>query len=259
VTLDHYARSGRRWAQGAALVYAPIAAELVAMCPHPLAGRTVLDAGAGTGVASAALLDHGAHAVATDLSGDMLAWDAAARPPAAVADIRALPFADRSFDDCVAAFVLNHLDDPGAGLAELRRVTRSGGALLHCVFSNESRSAVRDRIDEVAMEHGWRVPDWYVQIKSTAVPLLGTAAATSSALAAAGMVDAVVEERAADVGVSEPEQLVAYRLGQAHFAAWLDGIGADRAAAMAARAAEAIRPIMRPYRPIVVFACARVP
>ena len=40
---DHYARSGRRWALGAELVYRPIAAELVAMSPHSLAGRTVLE------------------------------------------------------------------------------------------------------------------------------------------------------------------------------------------------------------------------
>ena len=49
---DHYAHSGRRWALGAELVYGPIAAELVAMSPHSLAGRTVLDAGAGTGAAN---------------------------------------------------------------------------------------------------------------------------------------------------------------------------------------------------------------
>jgi hypothetical protein len=65
---DPYARSGRRWALGAELVYRPIAAELVAMSPHPLAGRTVLDAGAGTGAVSAALAARHARPVATDLS-----------------------------------------------------------------------------------------------------------------------------------------------------------------------------------------------
>jgi predicted RNA methylase len=47
MTADHYADAGRRLALGAELIYAPIAAELVSTCPHPLAGRTVLDAGAG--------------------------------------------------------------------------------------------------------------------------------------------------------------------------------------------------------------------
>ncbi len=112
---DHYARSGPRWALGAELVYRPIAAELVAMSPHSLAGRTVLDAGAGTGAASSALNAQHARALATDLSAGMLAWDAAARPPCAVADIRALPLADGSVDDAVGAFVLNHLTDPCPG------------------------------------------------------------------------------------------------------------------------------------------------
>ena len=77
----------------------------------------------------------------------MLAWNARAGPPGAVADIRALPLADDSVDDVVAAFVLNHLTDPSAGLAELARVTRPGGTVLATVFASTSRSAARDRID----------------------------------------------------------------------------------------------------------------
>jgi ubiquinone/menaquinone biosynthesis C-methylase UbiE len=105
VTADRYARSGRRWALGAELVYGPIAAELVAMSPHPLAGRTVMNAGAGTGAASAALRARNAKVLAMDRSAGMLTWNAAARPPYAVADIRALPLAVGSVDDSVAAFV----------------------------------------------------------------------------------------------------------------------------------------------------------
>jgi hypothetical protein len=69
----------------------------------------------------------------------------------------------------------------------------------------------------------------------------------------------VVEERPVDVGVTEPEQLVSYRFGQAHFASWLDHIGPQRAGDIRRRAADAIRPIMQPYQPIVVFLAARVP
>lgn len=50
-----------------------------------------------------------------DLSLDMLAWNAASRPPWAVADICALPLADACVDDVVAAFVLNHLVAAAAG------------------------------------------------------------------------------------------------------------------------------------------------
>jgi ubiquinone/menaquinone biosynthesis C-methylase UbiE len=253
VTADHYAGASRRWALGATLVYGPIAAELVAMSPHPLSGRTVLDAGAGTGAVSSALTALRAHPVAMDLSIGMLAWQARARPPCAVADVRALPLPAGRVDDAVAAFVLNHLAQPAAGLAELARVTSPGGAVLAAVFSNASRSRARDRVDAVAQEAGWQVPDWYADLKANAVPVLGTATAMSAAARAARLANITVEERPVDVGVTEPEQLVSYRLGQPLFASWLDRIGPGRARHVAAHAAEAIRPIMRPYRPIVVF------
>src|SRR5229473_48507 len=90
---------------------------------------------------------------------------AAARPPGAVADIRALPLAAQS------------VDDPSAGLAELARVTRPGGAVLAAVFSTTSGDPARDRIDAVAQDAGWQIPAWYTQLKTTAVPILGSATA----------------------------------------------------------------------------------
>jgi len=256
---DHYAHSGRRWAQGAELVYGPIAAELVAMSPHFLTGRTVLDAGAGTGAVSSALNARRARALATDLSPGMLAWNAATRPPSAVADIRALPLADGSVDDAIAAFVLNHLTDPVSGLAELGRVTRPGGAVLAAVFSNDSRSEARDRIDATALAAGWQVPGWYTELKTKATPILGSRAGMASAARDAGLAGVHVEERPVDVGVTEPGQLVRYRFGHPGFAGWLDGIGAARAEALAAAAEQAISDDMPPYRPVVVFLAALAP
>jgi SAM-dependent methyltransferase len=256
---DHYAHSGRRWALGAELVYGPVAAELVAMSPHSLLDRTVLDAGAGTGAVSSALKERRARAVATDLSAGMLSWNAAARPPSAVADIRALPLADGSVDDAVAAFVLNHLTDPVPGLAELGRVTRPGGAVLAAVFSNDSRSEARDRVDATALAAGWQVPGWYTELKTTAAPVLGSRAGMASAAHEAGLARVHVEERPVDVGVTEPGQLVRYRFGHPVFAGWLDEIGAARADALAAAAERAIRDDMQPYRPVVVFLSAFAP
>jgi len=259
LTLDAYAGAGRGWARGASLVYRPIATEMVAMTPHALAGRTVLDAGAGTGAASLALLAHGARPVATDLSLDMLAHDAPRRPSCVVADICALPFAGGSVDDVVAAFVLNHLVRPAVGFAELVRVTKPGGAALATVFGTANRSDSRDEVDEEARMAGWQAPDWYADMKANAVPVLGSEAAMRAAARAAGLTEIDVTERPVDVGVTEPEQLVSYRFGQAHFASWLASLGPDRAAEVRRRAAEAIRPIMEPYRPIVVFLSATVP
>jgi len=259
MTADYYAHSGRRWALGAGLVYRPIAAELVAMSPHPLGGRTVLDAGAGTGAASSALTARRATVLAVDLSAGMLAWSAVTRPPCAVADIRALPLASGSGDDAVAAFVLNHLSEPVAGLTELARVTRPGGAVLATVFSNGNRTGVRDLIDALAASWGWRAPAWYGALMTTAIPLLGSPAGMAAAATAAGLAGVHADERPVDVGVTEPDQLVSYRLGHPVFAGWLDAIGEQRAQEFARAAAETIRPVMEPYRPLVVFLSARAP
>jgi ubiquinone/menaquinone biosynthesis C-methylase UbiE len=256
VPADHYAASGPRWALGAELVYRPIAAALVAASPHRLGGRTVLDAGAGTGAASTALQRCGAAVVAMDLSPAMLAWQASARPPCAVADIRALPLPHDAVDDSVAAFVLNHLPDPATGLAELARVTRPGGAILAAVFANDSRSGARDRIDAAATAAGWQAPGWYRELKATAVPLLGTADAMAAAARSAGLANVHTEERQVDVGVTEPGQLVRYRLGQPAFAPWLDAIGPARAASFAAEAAQAVGDGMSPYLPSIVLLSA---
>jgi ubiquinone/menaquinone biosynthesis C-methylase UbiE len=259
VPADRYARSGERWALGAELVYGPVATELVASSPHPLTGRIVLDAGAGTGAASAALRRHGARALAVDLSAGMLAWRAASRPPSAVADIRVLPLRTGCVDDAIAAFVLNHLTDPGVGLAELARVTRPAGAVLAAVFGNDSHSAARDRIDAAAVAAGWQVPARYRRMKSEAAPILGTAAAMAAAARAAGFTAVSAEERTVDVGVTHPRQLVHYRLGNPAFAAWLDAIGPGSAQSFAVQAEEAVGTAMEPYRPVVVFLRALVP
>jgi ubiquinone/menaquinone biosynthesis C-methylase UbiE len=259
MTADHYSRAARRWAEGASLVYGPIAREMLAMSPYRLVGHRVLDVGAGTGVASKVLHEQGACPISADLSLDMLSWKAATRPPGAVADIRSLPLRDDAVDDSIAAFVLNHLTEPARGFAELIRVTRPGGMLLATVYSVASRSPARDVVDDAARRDGWEAPDWYAEIKAKAAPILGTAEAMARAATGAGLSQVVVDERTVDVGVEEPEQLVDYRLGQAHFGMWLDRLGPHRTEEVRGRLTEAVRPVMQPYRPIVVFLAATVP
>lgn len=259
MSIDHYARAAQSWAEGATLVYGPIARQLVGTSPHTLAGHSVLDVGAGTGVANTALAAVGARPVAVDTSASMLAWRAWDRPAAVVGDIRALPIKGGAVDDTLAAFVLNHLANPAAGLAELVRVTRRGGAVLACVFSNASQSAARDVIDQAAQQEGWEIPAWYGNLKQTAVPLLGTAETMEQTARSAGLDDVLVDERSVDVGIDRPEQLVAYRLGQAHYSEWIDEHEPERLQAIKRRLVEAVRPVMRPYRPIVVFLSALVP
>ena len=58
-----------------------------------------------------------------------------ARLPARVSqsDIGTLDYADASFDIVIAAHVLEHLPNPVAALAEMRRVLRPGGWVVTCM------------------------------------------------------------------------------------------------------------------------------
>jgi ubiquinone/menaquinone biosynthesis C-methylase UbiE len=127
-----YDAAAEAWADGPGQMYTQLARVLVASAPMPLAGRRVLDLGAGAGVAGQAALAAGARqVVGVDLSLGMLRRGGAAGRPVA-ADAVALPFRDGSFDLVVAAFCLNHLGNLAAGLAEARRV---GAAIAASMFA----------------------------------------------------------------------------------------------------------------------------
>jgi SAM-dependent methyltransferase len=103
------------------------------------AGSRVLEAGCGVGAQTVHLVSRspGMRLTAVDLSGASLdqarARVAASCPGAEVewrlADLRDLPFPDAAFDHVFVCFVLEHLPDPRAALAGLRRVLRPGGTL----------------------------------------------------------------------------------------------------------------------------------
>ena len=258
MTSDNYHGAAAGWAGGAALVYGPIAAELIARSPVVLNGACVLDVGAGTGVSEEPLRGAGAATViSTDLSHDMLAWDRASRSPAAVGDVMRLPFPNARFDAAIASFVLNHLDDPVGGLVEDVRVLRSGGGVLATVYANSSQSANRDTVDDVARAHGWTLPEWYCDLKATAAPRLGEVARMTAAAEAAHLVDIDVAEAAVDVGLTDLGDLVDYRFGQAHFADWVGRLDPDQRRAVRAAAVAAIAEPMEPYCPRVIFLAAR--
>jgi ubiquinone/menaquinone biosynthesis C-methylase UbiE len=91
---------------------------------HP---ATVLEVGVGEGEISAKLrsLYPGAHIVGLDLYDESLAAEWRMRGFVGVyADVARLPFPPMAFDLVMAIEVLEHVDDPAAALAELRRVSR---------------------------------------------------------------------------------------------------------------------------------------
>jgi SAM-dependent methyltransferase len=101
-------------------------------------GQRVIDVGCGPGALTAELVRRlGADAVAAvDPSEPFV--EAARRRHAGVdvqlAPAEELPFPDDSFDTALAQLVVHFMSDPVAGLAEMARVTRPGGAVAACVW-----------------------------------------------------------------------------------------------------------------------------
>jgi len=111
----------------------------------PQYGEKVLDLAAGTGTSSEPFEDRGAFVVPCDFSLGMLRVGKQARPhlPFTAGDGTRLPFADDSFDAVTISFGLRNIVDPVAGLRELLRVTRPGGRLVVCEFSQPTWTPFR--------------------------------------------------------------------------------------------------------------------
>lgn len=87
----------------------------------------VLDAGAGTGVSTAALEAQVGRVVALDISREMLRDNGASRR--VQADFDALPFTDASFGAVAYTASLFLVPDPAVAVREARRVLRPGGVV----------------------------------------------------------------------------------------------------------------------------------
>jgi len=102
-------------------------------------GDEVLDVATGTGAVARELLrQKGCAVVGVDQSPEMLSV-AREHLPATVKLVEAsaehLPFEDASFDALTVTYLFRYVDDPGATLAELARVVRSGGTVASLEFA----------------------------------------------------------------------------------------------------------------------------
>jgi SAM-dependent methyltransferase len=222
-----YSAGASSWAGGPALVYGRLAEVLVAFCPVPLAGRLVLDLGTGTGLASQAAGAVGAHLLAADLALGMLQHDRARRPAAVVADALCLPFADGAFDVVLAAFALNHLDDPSAGVREAGRVGRT---LLASTYAADDDHPAKAAVEVALAEAGWKPPEWYPRLKAS-MAAWGTVEGATEAVERGGLRPLLVERHEVPFPELGPADMVAWRLGLAQcagFVAALDPAARDR-------------------------------
>jgi demethylmenaquinone methyltransferase / 2-methoxy-6-polyprenyl-1,4-benzoquinol methylase len=117
------------------------------------AGERVLDIAAGTGTSSEPFADHGVQVVPADFSLGMLRVGKRRRPDLgfAAADAMRLPFADDSFDAVTMSFGLRNVASVESALREFVRVTRPGGRLVVCEFSQPVNPAFRKVYREYLM------------------------------------------------------------------------------------------------------------
>lgn len=116
-------------------------------------GERVLDIAAGTGTSSEPWADQEIQVVPADFSLGMLKVGRRRRPDMAftAADALALPFADASFDVVTMSFGLRNVQDTEAALREFQRVTKPGGRLVICEFSQPVNTPFRTVYTEYLM------------------------------------------------------------------------------------------------------------
>lgn len=252
-----YEATGAAWSRGPALVYDRLAVALVDASPVPLAGRTVLDVGAGTGAASLAAAAAGARVVPIDVAPAMVRANRAAPPAlvgAIVGNAVALPVASGAAGGVIAAFSFNHLPDPTRGFVEAVRACRSGSPVLAGAYAAEDDHPVKQAVDRAAAEQGWAAEDWYVELRSDVFARLATTDGMRGAAAVDGLAGEASVRRVPLPDLS-PAALVGWRMGMAHIAPFLAAAGLDVRRRVTRRALELLGPAPPPLeRAIVVYA-----
>jgi SAM-dependent methyltransferase len=252
-----YSETAERWRDGPGAIYDRLAEHLLARSPVPVDGAAVLDIGAGTGAASRAAVRAGAASVvAADVAPGMLAVDRDERPPPVVADATRLPFPPDRFALAVAAFSLNHLADPAAGLVEAARVVEPGGVVLASAYAADDRHPVKAAVEQALRAQGWAPSAWQAAMYGDRAPLLATVAGAAAVARDAGL-DADVAAVRVAFGDLAPQQWVAWRLGMAQHAPFVATLSPRQHQEVVAHALDHLGPAAPPLERSVVVISVR--
>ncbi len=126
-----------------------------------LAGKKVLDVGAGTGRLSLPLANRGAQVTALDVSPKMLELikKKNSKIQTVIGDAESLPFADNSFDVVTAAFLIVHLKDPTRFFDEAYRVLKDGGILAVTNINQKNPPSVKTKEGNIIIESFYHRPE----------------------------------------------------------------------------------------------------
>jgi SAM-dependent methyltransferase len=146
---------------------------------EPLAGRAVLDAGCGAGLALRLAADRGAVVSGLDASAPLLEVARERTPQAALrtGDIQALPYDDAGFDVVTSFNAIQYAADPATAVAQLARVCRPGGQVAIGVWGDPARC---------------QTEALFARLRSLAPPPPGTPAPL--AVSDSGMVESLLEK-----------------------------------------------------------------
>jgi SAM-dependent methyltransferase len=140
----------------------PLAREFV-QAAGVVAGKRAIDVGCGSGALTTVLAEIvGAENVAGVDPSEPFVEEARARVPGAdlrVGAAEALPFEDGAFKVALSQLVFHFVDDPAQAVAEMRRVTRTGGRVAACVWDMTGGMRLLRSYWDAAREAGATGPD----------------------------------------------------------------------------------------------------